>query len=428
MLDEIRNESIADLDDDLLGYLLTILYPKSIPASKILDYLHAPKQRNHTGNYLIFWDPQLLVQSSDSDIIILLDELSSRLNVLQPVLDDHHLRDFTTGLLARGVETHGESIDSARLYEWLRVGLDKYGYHHSGAKTDVDSIRCWLEAHPEIQKTVITSGLDRCVDKKNLRYCMHQVKARLYYAKPPTDYGIWCLDLALTTKDDHIAKFLLNEAVDAVIYQLGDDGLSLEQLEKYAEQHPKFKTWLEESLVCTIELKEQEFIHTQRLRRSEKNKNKQKWLRVVKSHQKELREGRANSRLLYDLASAYFGYFIDSKGDTPTERLQNFMDHDEELVQSVFEGLRRSLERDDIPNVKDIVGLNTEGQTYLLSRPFLAGLEEITQATPENDSQLSDGQIKKAIAFYLTDGTREDPDWYQSLLASHPKLVADRTS
>ncbi len=425
VLEEILNGTVVDLDDNLLGYLLTIFYPRSIPASEILDYLHAPKRRNHTGGYLIFWCEKLLDQSSDSDVRILLDELTSRLDVLQPILGDHHLRDFTSGLLAQGLKTYGEPIDPARLYGWLAVGLDKFDCHHSGEKTAIDSIRFWLESHPATQKAVITIGLDRCEESENFRYCMHQVKERLYYAKPPIDYGVWCLEQALSAKSDHAAEFLILEAADAVIYQSGDAGLSLEHLEDFAEQYPQFNTWLADRLVCTLNPKEQEFNTRQRLRKREQSKNKQEWLSVVKSYQKDLREGRVSSRLLHDLATAYFGHFPDSKGDTPIDRLRNFMGHDEELVQSVFEGLHRSMERDDIPNVKDIIALNTKGETYLLSRPFLAELEEITQATPENDIQLSDDQIRQAVAFYLVDGTGEDLDWHQSLLASHPELVAE---
>ncbi len=56
-----------------------------------------------------------------------------------------------------------------------------------------------------------------------------------------------------------------------------------------------------------------------------------------------------------------------------------------------------------------------------LSRPFLAGLEEITGSV----NQLSDTQIKQAVAFYLIDGTGNEPAWYKVLLLSHPRLVAE---
>lgn len=425
LMEEISNGTVADPDDDLLGHLLTILYPRSIPAAEVLDYLHTPKRRNYIGSYLIFWDRQLLDQSSDTDVSVLLDELATRLDILQPVLDDHHLQDLTAGLLARGLEAYGESIDSTRLYEWLGVGLDKYGHPHSGTETHFDSIHSWLEAHPAIQKAIIGIGLDRCAGKENFDYCMHKVRARLLHAELPADFGQWCLERMQTATNDSVARYLLQEAVGTVCYQRGKAGLSLETIEEIAKQEPKHGAWLNDMLVCRIKPEEREHIEKQRLRKAEQHEKKQEWLRFVKSHETELREGRAYPNLLHYLTTVYFGYFVDSEGDTPMERLRNFLGHDEDLMQAAYEGLRRSLERDDIPKVTDIIRLYIEDRTYLLCRPILAGLEEITRTSPSHVLQLTDEQICQALAFRLTEGTGEDPDWYKSLLASRPDLVAE---
>lgn len=145
----------------------------------------------------------------------------------------------------------------------------------------------------------------------------------------------------------------------------------------------------------------------------------------MRSHEDELRKGQCNPHLLHDLATAYFGHFIDSEGDTPIERLRKFLDHDENLVQSAFEGLRRSLHRDDVPKVADIIQLYSTDRTYFLTRPFLAGLAETVGTSPNQITQLNDDQIRQALAFRLTDGTGEDPDWYESLLVLRPDLVAN---
>ena len=427
LTEEINNDTVADADDELLGHLLTVLYPQSISAADVLDYLHAPKQRNLIGSYLRFWDRQLLDKSSDSDVSVLLDELATRLNTVQSILGDHHLHGLAAGLLSRGLETHGESVDSMRLYQWLGVGLDTYGHSHSGTKTDIDSIRSWLERHPVAQKDIIGIGLDSCVEKENFRICMFKAESRLFHAKSPDDFGQWSLERMQTATNDDVAHYLLQEAVRAISYQEGNANLTLETIEEIAGQDPKYKGWLSDIIFCPIEQEEREYTKMRRLREAEDREKMQGWIHVVKSHQTELREGRAYPRPLHDLATAYFGHFIESEGDTPIERLQNFLGHDEELVQSVREGLRRSLERNDIPKVTDIIRLYVEGKTSLLSRPFLAGLEEITQASPENVKLLSDNQIRQAVAFYLVDGTGENPDWYKLLLASHPDLVAEVT-
>ena len=425
LLDEINQGKLDDPEDELMGYLLTELYPSTVPASELLDYLHAPKRRNYIGNYLMFWDHRLLSQSSDPDIRTLLNKLSSRVDELQPILDDHHLRDLTTGLLAQGLRAYGETIEPITLYEWLGVGLDQYGHPHADTKSYTGNIRAWLEAHPDIQKAIIDIGLERCAGKENFGYCMYKIRARWFQAAPPADFGQWCLQQIPKATNDEIARFLLQEAVSAVSWNQGDTGISLETIEETVKQDKKYASWLNSMLHCPVEPERQEHLENRRQREAEDRKNKQEWLRHLKSHETEVRAGRAHPHLLHELATAYFGYFTDSKGDTPIERLRNFLDHDEDLSQTVFEGLRNVPKRDDIPSVSDIIRLNTEGRTYLLSRPFLAGLEELTREAPENILQLSNGQIGQAIAFYLTDGTGEDPHWYKTLLLSRPELVSN---
>ncbi|GMQ87997.1 MAG: hypothetical protein BMS9Abin08_1212 [Gammaproteobacteria bacterium] len=425
LLEDIRSETVSDPDDDLSGYLLMVLYPQTVTSVEVLDHLHVPKRRNYFGSYLKFWDQQLLDQSSDSDIRILLDELCARTGILQPMLDDYHLRGLTAGLLVRGLEAYGTSIDSLRLYEWLGVALDKYGHPHDGTNTHLDSIRSWLHAHPKIYKTIIGVGLDRCVEKENFQFCMHKVRARLFQSEPPADYGQWCLERMQAEKSEYVARYLLQEAVNAVRYGHGDAGITLKIIEGVSKNKSTHKAWLEDMLVDHGELEEREYVLKRQLRETEEHEKKQAWLNFLKTHETELREGCANVNLLHDLATAYFGYFIDAKGDTPLERLQNFLDHDEGLVQSASAGLRRSLERDDIPEVRDIFKLYVEDQTYLLCRPILAGLEEIARSSPDHVLQLSDQQIRQALAFRLTEGTGDDADWHKSLLASRPDLVAE---
>lgn len=425
LLDEINQGELDDPEDELMGYLLTELYPSTVPAAELLDYLHTPKRRNLIGSYLMFWDHRLLSQSSDTDIRTLLDKLTAWLDELQPILDDHHLRDLTTGLLARGLQTYGETIDSKTLYEWLGVGLDQYGHPHADTKSHTNNIRAWMDAHPDNQKAIIDIGLERCAGKENFGYCMYKTRARWFQATPPADFGHWCLQRTPKAANDEIARFLLQEAISAVSWQQGDTGLSLEIIEETVKQNEKYKSWLNDMLFCPVEPERQEHLVKRRQREAEDRKKKREWLRYAKSHETELREGRAQPSLLHDMATAYHGHFIDSKGDTPVDRLRNFLDHDEDLVTAVLEGLRNIPGREDIPTVEEIIKLNTEGQTYYLGQPFMAGLTESTRESPENILHLHDDRIRQAVAFYLVDGTGEDPGWYQSLLINRPGLVAE---
>lgn len=425
LLDEINDGRVADSNDDLTGYLLASLYPLTVPATELLNYLHAPRQRNYLGEYDIFWSHHLLDQSSNTDISVLLDELAARLDILRPILDDHLFSDFATRLLARGLTTNGAAVDTTRLYKWLGVGLDKYGSPHVGAEEHIDSIRSWLEAHPEIQKGIVGIGLDRCIANENFKFCMHEERGRLFHANRPADFGLWCLERMQTTTNKQATRYLLQEAVDAICYQRGDAGLSLETIEDIAERESVYKEWLCDMLVCPVDALEGTFRRNQRLRNQKEHAEKQKWRHVIQPHQAELHEGRAPPDLLCNLAIVYFGSHIGSKGDTPMDRLSNFLDNDKNLMRAALAGLCRTLQRDDIPTVTETIELYQKGQMHPLSRPFLAGLEEITRMSPDSVNQLSDTQIKQAVAIYLIDDTRNEPAWYKVLLLSHPHLVAE---
>jgi hypothetical protein len=425
ILNEINSGSIADSDDDLTGYLLTELYPEQVSSKEVLNYLHAPTRRNYIGNYVHFWRHRILEQSSDEDVGVLLDQLVSRLDSIHTLLDDHHLYGMTTGLLAKGLELHGDSVSKQRLYKWLGTGLDRHEFHPHGEENQISRIQNWLAARPEIQKAILSIGEQYCQGSENFGYCMYKVQSRLYRAEPPSDYGIWCLQHLPLQSNDEIAKYMLAEAIGAITYKRGDAGLSLELIEETAEQDNNHKTWLEDMLFCPVDEEQRKFQKNHQLRKSKEKKKRQEWIDYVRSQEAALREGTALPHLLHDLATAYFGHFVDSEGETPAERLNNFLDHDDDLVESILVGLRHSLERDDVPAVSEIIQLYTQDRTYHLSRPVLAGLDENTNYSPDYVLHLDDDHIRKALAFYLTEATGDDVEWYKLLLESRPDLIAE---
>ena len=55
LLDSINDGRAVDTDDELAGLLLRNLYPQAIEPKALLRYLHAPKERSHSGSYSMFW-------------------------------------------------------------------------------------------------------------------------------------------------------------------------------------------------------------------------------------------------------------------------------------------------------------------------------------------------------------------------------------
>ena len=372
----------------------------------------------------MFWRRQLIDRSSDHDIMLLLDQCSTRLTALQLILDDRQLGEFTIGLLAKGLELHGDSIDSTRIYEWSGVGLDKFGHPNLSTGSDLDRIRFWFDSHVSTQREILKIGLDRCVEEGNPGYCMFKVKARLYNAKTPTDHGEWCLAEMRGTTSDAVARFFLKEAVETIQWQRIDDGFSLETISEAIKNSEKYKNWLKEMLFCPIDPEEQSFKKEWRVRVAERKNKQRKWVSLLKSHQSGLQEGHAHIRLLNDLANAYFGYFSDSVGETPIERLLNLLGDDQELVQSVLQALMLTPERDDLPEVGEIFQLYVKNETYLLCRPVIAGLQEKYGHEPDGILQLDNDKIRQVLAFYMTEQSDQSPAWHKSLLKSQPDLFA----
>ena len=429
ILEEISSGAIIDTDDDLAGYILSALYPGTVKSEEVFNHLHAPTNLNYSGEYDYFWDYTFLEKSSDEDVCRLLDQIVSRADAWHLSTDERSFRHtrISGRLLVRGLEVQGESIDTARLYQWLGVGVDWDGYPHV-EDDQIESIRDWLSVHPEIQKSIICAGEQVCRESENFRACLYHMRKRFYQAEPPVDYGLWCLQRMTLLSDDELARNMLREAVNSISEQRGNKGLSQELIEETVSGNEKHQTWWTEFRVCCVEkedwLRQNRWRHDADKRKEDKRKERNEWIHYVRSQESALREGTAHPRLLHDLSGVYFGRFLNLKGDTPVERLHHFLGQDEGLVEAVLEGFRRSMDRKDVPAVGEIIQLDVQSQHHPLCYPSLAGLSENSRYSPEYILQLSDNKIEKAIAFYLTEVSRGDVSWYDLLLKSRPELVS----
>ena len=438
ILEEISRGEISDPNDGLAGILLGALYPGTVIPEEVFDHLHVPTNLNYSGMYRNFWKHTLLKKSSDEDVRRLLDQLASRTDAWHSATDDEYLTTdghpfrytLTSGglpagrLLVKGLEVHGESIDTFRLYRWLGIGLNRYGHRNHVREDQIRSIRGWLSSRPEVQKSIICAGEQVCREGENSRACLYHMRERRYQAKPPDDFGLWCLQRMPSLSDDDVSRNMLREAVNSIREQRGNEGLSLELIEETVAGNEKYKTWLTELLVCSVEDENWELRQIHWRHDADEQKKRKEWIRCVRHQESVLREGTAPPHLLHDLSGVYFAHFTDLEGDTPVERLRHFLGQDEGLVKSVLEGFRRSIDRNDVPMVREIIRLDVQNQTHLLSRPVLVGLAENSRYSPEYILQLSDSQIEKAIVCYLTAVPVDDAPWYGLLLESRPELVS----
>ena len=155
--------------------------------------------------------------------------------ILQPALESSiYLERLPLRLLARALKSQDKAVETERLYNWLSVGIsDTHGVRICDEDA-VREIRSWLEERPHLYKKVYAEGLNRCdeSDNSDFEICALKIEWRFYNAKPPPDFGVWCLKHAAVVADTKpdVALHMLQRAVIAYQNRWGSRGLSLDRL------------------------------------------------------------------------------------------------------------------------------------------------------------------------------------------------------
>ena len=450
LLYEIETGSVNDSDNEMLGKVLTHLYPERLSPSRIWDYLRESARHIGGGMYDCFWRYDLLERSTVDQIVELLDSLVDRLPGLYTAIKSRQAGDVVMDLLLRGLITHGDSISIGRLYDWLGIGSPDFEHQLRDTGKSRNEILAWLKQRPDICKTIILEGLNRGPDSDEFWSHAFDVQGRLYHMSMPPDYGLWCLDQAVVLADTkpRIAEYLWEQAMDAHRYERNNEGLSLELLMQYAQKNKAFKARLDEWLSTqtdrmespegsggVIELdftvdrqfegRRKELSERHRKAIEQRQQKKRKWLDHIRANEVTLRENRAEPALLYRLARIYFGPFFNFKGEEGPKAVKEKLRGNPSLTEAVLVGLWGTVDREGVPNVDEILTHHEAGTRYYLGLPFVAGLAERERTAPEDAARWSDDQAQKALAFYYTEAHGDyQPEWFLSLRAARPQLVA----
>lgn len=424
---DIRAGAVEDRDDEILGVLLRKLYPHFISPAQIFDYLHSPKDRNLIGGYFNFWVNELPTNTDDDDLPTLLDQLAQRRIALDDTLYQHQINRMAGKLLARGLDTHGITITDERLFDWLGVGLDKYA-HPRLEKEDKERVAQWFADHPDRYKAVIAHGVSLCAESEKLSNCLFKCSQRLYGSASPGDSATWYMEKAETERHSELAKYYFDQAVSELIRRSGPQYLtlqSLEFLESWTTKHPAFHQWLEPFITCRVGDWQQEHAIEEREWKIERQKQKSEWVGHFRKHLAQIRDGSAPPKVLHDLALVYEGLLIEAQGETPRERLNDFLDGDTELIDAAYVGFRHALGRNDLPTVTEIVDLEVTGRMHFIRQACLVGIGELYQTDPSGALRLDDAVLTRLLAFRLTHDIGDTPRWFIALVRDRPALVAE---
>lgn len=422
---DIRDGLVEDEDDDLLGTLLNKLYPATIPSTEIFSYLHPEKSDHHVGGYSMFWNYGLLKALDTNDLPILLDKLAQLPPALRNTIGDYRTNRMAGELLVRGLKEYGNSISDERLYKWLGVGLDEHDHprldgEHAG------HISTWFSGQPARYKAVIEYGSSLCTSHENPWNCMNRCVMRLYASSAPSDIGMWYLTKAAAEQNTDLSQFYFVRSAQLLRHQGGQKELiipALEFLESWTNAYPKFKPWLKEFI--TPPDWEQEDAISNSKRRTEEQKRKIEYVTNIRKHIAAIRNGSAYPQIHYDLARAYEGLLYEVHGETPRQRLEDFLDGDAELVDAAYLGFRHVLGRADLPSVSEIIDLELKGKMHFIRSACLVGMDELFRSDPVTALTLPDEVLSRLFVFRLSYSVGNEPTWVSALVKIHPALAAE---
>ncbi|MEQ1742587.1 MAG: hypothetical protein ABL869_08835 [Candidatus Nitrotoga sp.] len=426
LAEDIRAGAVEDREDELLGTLLRKLYPSCISPAQILDYFHKPKNDSLIGSYFMFWVHDIPEITTIDDLPLLLDQLVQKHADLRKMLRAHQLNSMAGELLIRGLEAHGDSISDERLYDWLGVGLDEHE-HTRLEREHAERIANWFANRPSRYKAIIERGATLCADQENVWNCMSRCTMRLH-GSPPADIGIWYLKKAAQESQNELAQYYFHQAVHMLIRDGGQQELTapaLEFIESWVNAYPIFQPWLEYFTYCPIGEWQQERAIQVREGNIEREKRKVERVGYYRKHLGAIRDGSAYPQILHDLAQAYNGLIYEDTGETPRERLEDFLEEDKELVEAAYSGFRRILDRNGLPTVSEIVELELKGMMHYVRTPCLVGIHELFQSNPTDAMQLNDTVLSRLLAFRFTYDIGENPEWVNALIQTRPALVAE---
>ncbi|MCY3817790.1 MAG: hypothetical protein OXH52_00275 [Gammaproteobacteria bacterium] len=417
LLHDVHERRLGDPDDELLGRLLSALYPRRITSSAIWDYFKEGNEQ-FVGAFMGFWTHDLLEKASTAQVAEVLDACSVRIAELEKA-SDSTLASCVARLLAKGIESHGDRISIARLYDWLDAGLR---LHISQGFTErcMPAIRRWLEGRPNRQLELLLEGIRRFPDDH--WYGSREAFQRFLGASVSGDFYKAC---ALAAKSMSATRNHVSESLLRIVVQ--SRGLEPQRLRELIAEDAELTRLLDSLLEPAPPPPERaQLEQAQRARVEQQQLRTQRDLEVLRANEDALRNNRASPQLLYRIARIYFGDFMHFTPQSGVKRLEELVAQDPALLDAVRTGLLLTVNRDDMPDAETILEHRLRSRMHYLCRPYLAGLAEAEQAGLLVNSSWTSEHRRKALAAYF-DHVHGDyePGWYQQLIAEHPAIVAE---
>jgi hypothetical protein len=430
-LDRLHQGHLPDRDCRLAGDLLIDLYPEHIGANDVLRYWPSPRTVSPNTGVPQFWYDGLIERTRSSDFALLADAWMH----LQPrslrTHQDGERSRLRSAILANAVEQSGDQVTDERLYAWLGIGVDTHGFSKLDGERGGDRVAKWLTDRPQRVKAVVALGWRAALpDEKSGRRYFWESEQRLHGARLPHDWLHWLLQQAADAPNAELAEYCFSRAAQAAIDPpAGFDVPTMEQIDAWVrtntEQWPQAREWLLKNWSSPLTDNWRSVQHRrQRKHEAETLQRKDARRQALAPHIDAIAAGTAPPQVLHQLAGAYGARFYDIVGDTPEQRVQDFLVADEGTARAAIANLSRVLERDDLPSPDEVLGLDAKGKYHLLRPPALLAARLAYEHKPGVVDTWPVPLLATLVAFWLTDGIGEMPGWYKRAVESRPAIVA----
>lgn len=427
LLDDISSGRIVDCDDEILGRVLTKLYPDHIGAERALQYLHREKSESLVGWYQMFWKREFLRHCPSGQLIPCVEYLRglySRPDVsdeCNPTYQENEfIRELARPVLCKAVVTHGDDVPVETLHRWLGIGINAYGQSESKGD-EFGELRSWLAARPEKMRHVFLCEVARpTLGLEQAREWPWSLQAILHDATLPADWYQWILDVASNATDEvaFVKAWLLRSTFVAIN---STQGFSIELpfiehwIETQRKRWPKASDWVLDVSSCAIDSplgeqhrRAQATAESLRVARDLRRTTLEPWVEKIKS-------GIAPPGIFYRIAYSYRGLFSDVQGNTGVARVQSFLGGSLDEAAAAVNGLKLVLDRRDLPTVEDVHSAHAKKQQFDISPACTLAAEILFSGDSSVTSRWSPELAKLLSAFMLLNEIEHDTPWFKAL-------------
>lgn len=426
LADAIELGMLLDNDDELLGILLRLLYPDTISPAGIVRFLHAPKQENLIGLYLVFWDYHFAQRAADSELPSLLDALAnSAFFTEENALGRQRLRfgPIVGTLVVRALSAPAANLTIAQLYSWLGLTHDRHGFVRM-AEPHRQAIVAWLDSHPQEHIALLRLAIEASRDAHHPAVKFGMLVQRLHGAPPPKGIGRFWLEYADKEESAERMAWFFERAM-ATLFQGTDSDLSLEAAEAWVAEHPRYAEQYEAAMYWPIEEWRMDMYQRDAANKTAEAQQRAQRHAYLSSRLPDLVAGSPVPGLLAQIARVYLGHSGNFYAETERERLAAYFCEDEALILAGLGVLRAVPLRADIPTAEQIVGSDARTKGHSLLYPLLAGVALLHADDADLLAAVAPPALKTALVFDWIAGHGQDLGWRTDMAKRAPLLVAE---